>query len=145
MEKEAKLQQSFHKACLVEEEYWRLKSRSLWLKSGDRNSSFFHKQVQAKKGHNSITEIEEDSYILKNFVSIKKAASENFEKLYREYLGADQSNILLDVVPRLITRRMSQALDGKITQKEVKEALFAMDPDKALGPDSFTPRFLQIC
>ena len=29
LDKEKQLQQKFHKACLVEEEYWRLKSRSL--------------------------------------------------------------------------------------------------------------------
>jgi len=37
---------------------------------------------------------------------------------------------------------MNQALERKITQKEVKEALFAMDPDKAPGLDGFTPKFL---
>jgi len=26
-----------------EEEYWRLKSQSLWLKHGDRNTSYFHR------------------------------------------------------------------------------------------------------
>lgn len=145
LEKEAKLQQSFHKACLVEEEYWRLKSRSLWLKSSDKNSSFFHKQTQARKGCNSITEIKEENCMLKDFVSIKKVASEHFEKLYREDRGAGQNDILLDAVPSLITSKMNQTLEGKITQTEVREALFTMDPDKAPGPDGFTPRFLQIC
>eukprot|EP00253_Pinus_taeda_P003968 PITA_03968 len=32
---------------------------------------------------------------------------------------------------------MNQALESKITHKEAKEALFTMDPDKALGPDAF--------
>eukprot|EP00253_Pinus_taeda_P025362 PITA_25362 len=145
LEKEAKLQQSFHKACLSEEEYWRLKSRSLWLKSGDRNSSFFHKQVQARKGRNSIMEIKEENNVLKDLTCIKKAASEHFGKLYKEDLLVEQNDSLLDVVPSLITSRMNQALESKITHKEVKEALFAMDLDKALGPDGFTPRFLQTC
>eukprot|EP00253_Pinus_taeda_P029587 PITA_29587 len=35
---------------------------------------------------------------------------------------------------------MIQTLDAKITQNEVKEALYAMDPDKAPGPDGFMPR-----
>eukprot|EP00253_Pinus_taeda_P030086 PITA_30086 len=143
--REAKLQQSFHKACLAEEEYWRLKSKSLRLKSGDRNSSFFHKQAQAKKGRNSISEIKEDNHILKDFTSIKKAATDHFEQLYREESRADLNATLLDAVPNMITSKMNQSLEAKITLKEVKEALFAMDPDKAPGPDAFTPRFLQVC
>eukprot|EP00253_Pinus_taeda_P027391 PITA_27391 len=142
LEKEAKLQQSFHKACLAEEEYWRLKSRSLWLKSADRNSSFFHKQAQARKGRNSISEIKEDNHVLKDFISIKKATTDHFEQLYREESGVDLNAALLDAVPSLITSKKNQSLETKITLKEVKEALFAMDPDKAPGPDGFTPRFL---
>eukprot|EP00253_Pinus_taeda_P009309 PITA_09309 len=145
LEKEAKLQQNFHKACLAEEKYWRLKSRSIWLKVGDRNSSFFHKQAQARKGWNYIIEIKEENNVLKDFASIKKAASKHFEKLYKEDIGADQNDSLLDVVPKLITPKMNQVLESKITLKETKEALYAMDPDKAPGPDGFTPRFLQTC
>eukprot|EP00253_Pinus_taeda_P036481 PITA_36481 len=145
MDKEAKLQQNFHKACLAEEEYWRLKSRSIWLKSGDRNSSFFHKQAQARKRRNSITEIKQENNVLKEFASIKKAALDHFERLYREEIRVEKNNSLLDTVPNLITPKMNLVLESKITRKETKEPLFAMDPDKALGPDGFTPRFLQTC
>eukprot|EP00253_Pinus_taeda_P013196 PITA_13196 len=145
LEKEAQLQHNFHKACLVEEEYWRLKSRILWLKASDRNSSFFHKQAQARKCRNSISEIKEIHCTLKDFASIKKAASEHFEKLYREDMEAGQNDNLLDVVPSLITSRMNRDLEGKINQNEVRDALFAMDLDKAPGLDCFAPRFLHTC
>lgn len=45
LDQEAHLQQCYHKACLAEEEYRRLKSQNLWLKAGDRNTAFFHKQA----------------------------------------------------------------------------------------------------
>eukprot|EP00253_Pinus_taeda_P018786 PITA_18786 len=40
---------------------------------------------------------------------------------------------------------MNHQLEAKVTMDEVKTALFAMDPDKAPGPDGFSARFLQSC
>ena len=43
LEKEIKEKRSTYQSFRKEEEYWRLKSRSLWLKARDRNTSFFHR------------------------------------------------------------------------------------------------------
>ena len=43
-----------------EDDYLRLKSRSLWLKAGDKNSSFFHRQYKARLSRNHISEIIDD-------------------------------------------------------------------------------------
>eukprot|EP00253_Pinus_taeda_P036647 PITA_36647 len=64
--------------------------------------------------------------------------------MYSEGVETSQNHNLLDVVPNLISAKMNQALEGKITKDEVREALFAMEPDKAPGLDGFTPRFLQM-
>eukprot|EP00253_Pinus_taeda_P013757 PITA_13757 len=144
-DKEAQLHQNFHKACLTEEEYWRLKSRSLWLKVGDRNSSFVHKQAQAMKCTNAISEIKDGTITHKDNTSIKKAASLHFKSLYSEDKNLDQSSDMIDVVPSLITVELNHLLEAKVTKNEVKDPLFDMDPGKALGPDGFTARFLQSC
>jgi hypothetical protein len=48
LEKEQAAQQVSHRAFRNEEEYWKLKSRSLWLAAGDRNMAFFHRQFRAR-------------------------------------------------------------------------------------------------
>jgi len=58
LEKETNLHRKLHTTCREEEEYWRKKSRSLWLKDGDKNTSFFHKQEEARKNYNSVKEIQ---------------------------------------------------------------------------------------
>jgi hypothetical protein len=47
LEKEQASQRKTFRAFYQEEEYWRLKSRSLWLKYGDRNTNFFHWNFRA--------------------------------------------------------------------------------------------------
>jgi len=44
---ETLIQQKLQKAIRNEEETWRLKSRSMWLKAGDQNTTYFHRQAKA--------------------------------------------------------------------------------------------------
>ena len=55
--KETELQKALFQACRVEEEYWRQKSKSMWLESGDKNTTYFHKQAEARKNYKAVTKI----------------------------------------------------------------------------------------
>eukprot|EP00253_Pinus_taeda_P017272 PITA_17272 len=145
LDKEAHLQQHYHKTCLAEEETWRIKSRYLWLKVGDRNTSFFHKQAESRKCFNSITEIKEGDIIDKDFANIKHATHHHFKCLYSVEANTHQNFYLLDGVPTLISAEENHYLENKVTVEEVKSALDAMDPDKSPGPDGFSASFLQTC
>jgi hypothetical protein len=57
LEEEFKLQCLLNRAVKAEEENWQLKSKSLWLKVGDRNTSLFHKQVNVRVLRNNIREM----------------------------------------------------------------------------------------
>eukprot|EP00253_Pinus_taeda_P034046 PITA_34046 len=144
LDKEAELQQKLLKASLAEEEYWRVKSRRLWLKAGDRNSAFFHKQSQARKIFNSISEIKEENNTHRDIQS-KNAAFHHFKSLYSDKEDHGQMSPIVNEVPTLISARKNQLLEADVTNEEIKAPLFAMEPDKALGPDGFTARFLQTC
>jgi hypothetical protein len=47
----------YQKILHEEEETWRLKSRSLWLSSGDRNTKFFQRKTKARIWRNKVKEI----------------------------------------------------------------------------------------
>jgi hypothetical protein len=68
-----------------EEESLRLKSRNLWLVSGDKNTAFFHKQIRTRLSRNHIAEITSpDGTVLKGTTLIKEAATSHFQQLFKE-------------------------------------------------------------
>jgi len=51
------LERKRYKLLKHEELFWRLKSRSLWLKEGDKNTNFFHNFANSRREKNSIWKI----------------------------------------------------------------------------------------
>ena len=145
LDEEATLQHLFPKASLAEEEHWRLKSRSLWLKAGDRNTSFFHKKAQARNFRNSIYEISVETTTYRDIQSIKTVAFTHLKNLFNEEEALELDSFLVNEVPSLIFDSQNHFLEAEITNNEIKSALFAMELDKAPGPDGFTASFLQSC
>jgi hypothetical protein len=55
------LEHDRNKLLLAEEERWRLKSRALWIKSGDKNTKFFHHYASYRWNKKHIWEVKDDS------------------------------------------------------------------------------------
>eukprot|EP00253_Pinus_taeda_P031968 PITA_31968 len=131
-----------------EEEYWRLKSRSLWLKSGDRNTSYFHKQCRARLSHNHIVEITSSSgQVFKGFAQIQEAATNHFKNLLSaERNGEEEDETdFLSVIPSLVSEEDNASLTSPVTEEEITNIVWSMDPDKAPSPDGFSIHFYRIC
>lgn len=106
LEKETKAQRSAHQTFRKEEEYWRLKSRSLWLEAGDRNTSFFHQQYRARLTRNHIAEIKtSEGIVCKGFNQVKAAAETHFRNLYREETHNNDEEVVdfIANIPTLIS------------------------------------------
>ena len=104
LNREAELQRKYLKSCREEEIYWRTKSRTLWLQAGDKNTTFFHKQAQARKIYNSINEIQVQDHVIIDFNEIKEAAHSYFKDLYSapDSAPVDPKSYPLLEVPKLI-------------------------------------------
>ena len=144
---EANLQKALYNVLRREEQYWRIKARCLWLKDGDKNTSFFHKHAEARKNYNSIREIHFQDQTLNKVEEIKNSAHSFYKDLFTEDLEDPPSldRYPLNVIPTLINEDENRMMIAPITTEEIYQALLGMNPDKAPGPDHFTARFYTAC
>jgi hypothetical protein len=148
LEEEVKEQRTTFQSFRMEEEYWRLKSRSLWLKAGDRNTSYFHRQYRARLSRNHIAEIKtRDGQVCKGFSQVKDAAEAHFKNLYKEDTQSSKKETedLLSNIPHLITPEDNDTLCQPPSEEEITNIVWSMEADKAPGPDGFSIHFYKVC
>lgn len=137
----ARLTKTLQAAYKEEELFWLQRSRIQWLKSGDRNTGFFHAATRQRRLINTLSVLEDDkgrevfednqicAVIAGYFNNIFKSnGNEDFEKLK-------------DVLPRKITDEMNQNLVLIPSDSEIKKAAFSINAGKAPGPDGFSAKF----
>lgn len=126
-----------------EELYWRQKSRTLWLKDGDRNTKFFHAVTKQRRARNRITKLKNPrGGWVESDPGIEKVASEYFENLFT---SSEPNNIeeSLRYVTAKVTPDMNDSLLRLPSDAEIRKAVDNINPDKAPGPDGMTSLFYQ--
>ena len=98
------------KMLMVEEEMWKQRSRNCWIKSGDRNTSFFHEKASKWHQHNTITRLldfhgnwqDEEDVIGNIFVDY-------FQELFTSSCPTVSEELLEAIHPK-VTNRMNEVL-----------------------------------
>eukprot|EP00253_Pinus_taeda_P011603 PITA_11603 len=116
-------------------------------KAGDKNTSYFHKQVEACKHFKTVNEIHYQNIVVKDSDSIKQAAHFFFKDPYSAPKNPpiDPHAYSIELIPHYVQDSNNIKLTALISMNEIKNALDCMDPDKAPGPDGFTARFYLTC
>ncbi|XP_074293887.1 uncharacterized protein LOC141621071 [Silene latifolia] len=126
-----------------EEQYWRQRSRALWLKDGDKNTKFFHTRAGELKKKNFIAKLIDDEGVVRNGdVAVGRVANNYFHQLF----STDNPVIDEDVVEGVrqrVTDEMNETLRRDYSEEEVIDALNQMHPLKAPGPDGMNGLFYQ--
>lgn len=122
---------------------WRQKSRALWLKEGDNNTSFFHHVANSNRRRNYLGILEVDGHVFEDREDIKTQVEQFYHSLYQESEtwrpeadGLDFDSI--DPIDR-------DLLERPFDREEVVQVLQNLEGDKAPGPDGFTMAFFQKC
>ena len=131
------------KAYKAEEEYWRQRSRQLWLTLGDSNTAYFHASTKVRKSENRMTVIEDDHGVpWLEEEQITGVICKYFDQIFISEYHDGLQTIEKSLKP-CVTDAMNEELLKEPTDAEIKDATFAINPDKAPGPDGFSASFFQ--
>ena len=76
--------EEYKKCVLMEETFWRQKSRETWLKEGDKNTKFFHKMTNARARKNLLSKVNINGNSLTSAEDIKDGVCRGYRTLLAE-------------------------------------------------------------
>ncbi|XP_026428320.1 uncharacterized protein LOC113324214 [Papaver somniferum] len=121
------------------------KSRIQWVKEGSANTNFFHTNIKVRQTRNMICELEDnEGNLVVDQEKIADILVEFFQKRF-QYQEVNINELLLDVIPQLITEEDQNMLDSVPSSDEIKKAVWEMNADGAPGPDSYSGIFYNSC
>ena len=131
------------KLLLFNKRYWGNFARKKWLVDGDRHSRYFHQSAKSKSNRSSILRIKDASGIwIEDLQGIRHQFLQDFVCRFttaRESLTRLPNSLTSTVV----TAEENESLIKPVTDEEIHDAVFQMDPHKAPGSDGFGASFYQ--
>ena len=134
--------EDFKKWAIMEEIFWRQKSREIWLKEGDRNTGFFHKMANSHRKRNNIDRIRIGDRWLNGTKEVKTGIVNAFKELLSDP-GAWRASPEGLKFSRLNDMEALR-LEVPFMEEEVHVALADLNGNKAPRPDDFTAAFWQF-
>ena len=108
------------------EEGWRIKSRKMWLKSGDNNTEYYHKQTNVQQSYNPIKEMKDNQgNRITGQEDLKDHTFSHFQELYVDTGETDPEAQmdLLHGIPSLISDAENRELENPTTEYEIISAI----------------------
>jgi hypothetical protein len=131
------------KVILMDEISWRQKSRVLWLKEGDKNSSFFHRIANSNRNANTIGHLIINGTASTDQDEIREHIAQFYEQLYTE--NGRRRPILDGIHFSFISDEDAKWLERPFDEEEIAKVVQGCNGDKAPGPDGFSLAFFQHC
>lgn len=145
--KEKILREELERLLNREETMWAQKARSDWVSFGDRNSRYFQTVVRQRRAMSRIVHIKnEDGILMEDPMEVESRLVNHFKASFEDADKIDVGFILNELqkveMPK-ISHNQSLDLNKPIINLEIKNNVFQLGPQKALGPDGLPTFFFQ--
>ncbi|XP_070039229.1 uncharacterized protein LOC142177090 [Nicotiana tabacum] len=136
-----KVQAELIRYLALEEEFWKQKLGMAWFKDGDRNTKFFHAQVNGRRKRLQVKKIQNS---LRNWIEEDEEMAEEVVKLFKEQFSETVLPTafgIIDHVPSMVYMEQNTDLIRQPTKEEVKQVVFGLNRESARGSDGLTGSF----
>lgn len=141
LEREKTIELELQSLSKKEKIMWLQRSRTSWLKEGDKNTSFFHRTATGRRKRNRITRIRNSTGVwIEDPTSIEKVFTDYFRNIFTSYSTNGVNGVLEAIQPR-VSVLINENLVELYTEEDVLAALNQMHPLKAPGPDGIPALF----
>lgn len=118
------------------------KSRVIWMREGDSNTTYFHRMVSAFQSINCIHYlVDVNGLWLESQQDIQSQCVDYFADL----LGGEVSPLYVSLLNFGCSHEQITALEKPFSFQEIKDDFFSLPRNKTCGPDDFPTEFLTGC
>ncbi|KAK8356488.1 hypothetical protein V6Z12_A05G357200, partial [Gossypium hirsutum] len=122
---------------------WAQRSRSKWLREGDRNTRYFHSKATGRLKKNFIEKLKDmNGNWVTSSNDISQVAKNYFLGLFRSN-GQRVDLHEVGYIQECVTRETNEWLTRDYTKHEVLQAIKQMNPNKAPGIDGLSGNFFK--
>lgn len=121
----------------MDEAFWHQKSKVKWKIEGDRNTTFFHRVTKAKGPRNLISYLRNVTDIINDPTKMANHVVNYFSNIFCFANNCQSSNVLKDVILKLVDTNMNKLLTMIPSKEEIKMEVFNLNKNSTLGPDGF--------
>ncbi|KAJ4755003.1 hypothetical protein LUZ62_089408 [Rhynchospora pubera] len=146
LRRDKELQHEYSNLLLQAEAYWAQRSRLKWAFLGDSNTNFYHSSVIHRRKINAISSLKlEDGSVATEEGRIRRAFVRHFKDIYCSRAMHRLSPLPLSILGSLPLISPAQAflLAALPSENEIVNTVFAINPDKAPGPDGVNGKAVQ--
>nr|GEW25763.1 RNA-directed DNA polymerase, eukaryota, reverse transcriptase zinc-binding domain protein [Tanacetum cinerariifolium] len=138
---ETNILKEYCEAISDEENFLFRQAKIVWLKDEGMNTKFFHAYLKSRRNRSRITMIKNEKG--ESFINDK--VPEQFVMHFKEFLGTSQPTQLdlLDKIDfdKTISNTDAEWMLRPVSNKEINQAMFDIDDNRAPGPDGFSSKF----
>jgi hypothetical protein len=113
-----------------------------WHVDGDRNTGYFHRIAKIKNTTKVMSSLRVEETLVTDHQMIADHVVDYYQNLFCSNMGILQDDALInDVIPSIINDSINAMLTMIPSPSEIKNAVFELNKDSALGPDGFGALF----